>query len=81
LLHIASGDPDATWHLMLGLHNLSINDDRDKLPPASWVIRLLVGADDGDAYRCDVHLAWSESLPSSEAILREALNRLAIVGV
>lgn len=81
VVHRPTGDPDATWHLILGLHDLSISDDRDKLRPGPWIIRLLVGADDGDAYRCDVHVAWSESLPSSQAVLEEALGRLAIVSV
>jgi hypothetical protein len=81
IAHTASGDPDATWHLILGLHNLSINDDRDKLPPGRWIVRLLVGADDGDASRCDVHIAWDESVGSSELVLEQALERLAIESV
>jgi hypothetical protein len=78
IAHYATGDPEATWHLVLGLHELSISDDRDKLPPGLWIVRLLVGADDGDAYRCDVHIAWSESVGSSDVVLAEALDRLAI---
>jgi hypothetical protein len=74
----ASGDPDATWHLMLGLHDLDILDDRDKLPPGRWIVRLLVGADDGDAHRYDVHVAWNESSPDADTVLRDALERLAI---
>mgnify|MGYP000333055420 CR=1 FL=1 len=58
-----------------------ISDDRDKLPPSQWIIRLPVGADDGDAYRCDVHLAWSESRPSAQSVVDEALERLAIVSI
>jgi hypothetical protein len=81
IAHYATGDPDATWHFMLGLHELSISDDRDKLPPGQWIVRLLVGADDGDAYRCNVHLAWNESSPDAETVLRDALEHLAIVRV
>lgn len=73
-----SGNPNATWHLLLGLHELSILDDRDKLPPGQWIVRLLVGADDGDARRYDVHVAWIESRPSARSVLDEALERLSI---
>jgi hypothetical protein len=81
IAHFASGDPNASWHLMLGLHDLSLNDDRDKLPAGAWIVRLLVGADDGDAHRYDVHVTWSESRPDSQAVLDEAIEHLAIESV
>ena len=49
------------WYFKLALHpGLDINDDRDKLPPVNngYVIRLLVGADDGAARTFTVHLDW-----------------------
>jgi hypothetical protein len=71
----------ATWYLVLGLHDLDILDDRDKLPPDEWVIRLLVGAEDGDAKRYDVHVAWSADASSVRAVLDEALERLGVEAV
>jgi hypothetical protein len=75
----AANDPEgASWHLVLDLHNLSLTDDRDKLPPGEWVIRLLVGADDGDARAYDVHVAWSGDAAEPPDVLREALKRLHV---
>ena len=73
--------PSASWRLVLGLHELSLNDDRDKLPAGAWIVRLLVGADDGDAHQYDVHVAWSESRPDSQSALDEAIEHLAIASV
>ena len=58
-----------------------IFNDRDKLPPGEWVIRLLVGADDGGASRHDVHIAWSADAPDYRTVLAEALVRLEVVPV
>lgn len=63
---------------MLSLHELSILDDRDKLPPGEWVIRLLVGANDGDARRYDVHVAWSGDAIDGAVVLAEGLERLHV---
>lgn len=68
------------WHLLLELHGLNILDDRDKLPPGEWVIRLLVGADDGDATAYDVHIAWSPDRGNHpREVLNEALDRLELL--
>ena len=71
---------EAEWHLTLELHNLDLYDDRDKLAPGEWVIRLLVGADDGDAQAYDVHIAWSAGIGNNPpAVLDEALERFEIL--
>jgi hypothetical protein len=75
----AANDPEgASWHLCLTLHKLDIYNDRDKLQPGEWVIRLLVGADDGDAEQFDVHVAWSEDAEDGSDVLAEALDRLKV---
>jgi hypothetical protein len=56
---------------------LDILNDRDKLPPGDWVIRLLLGAD-GDAQEYDVHVAWSGDAAHGKTVLAEALNRLQV---
>lgn len=81
--HIAiygAGDPEgASWHLILALQGLSIiSDDRDKLPAGEWVIRLLVGANDGDARRYDVHVAWRGDAVDEATVLAESLDRLHV---
>jgi hypothetical protein len=57
---------------------LDILNDRDKLPPGDLVIRLLLGADDGDAQEYDVHVAWSGDAADGKTVLAEALNRLQV---
>ena len=75
----AANDPEgAAWHLLLSVHGLEILSDRDKLPPGQWIIRLLVGADDGDARRYDVHLAWPGDAPDAKSVLKEALDHLYV---
>ena len=74
----AREDPEASWHLLLDLHNLDIRNDRDKLPPGDWLVRLLVGAADGDARRYDVQIAWTGDAPDASAVLSEALERLHV---
>jgi hypothetical protein len=71
--------PDARWHLHLDLADAYwITDERDWLPPGSWTIRLIVGADDGDAHAYEVDLAWAGDEPDSEAVLSAALDRLKV---
>lgn len=49
--------PDATWHLHLELADAAeLTDERDWLPPGSWTVRLIVGADDGDTHAYEVDL-------------------------
>ena len=75
----APDDPEgASWHLCLTLHALDILNDRDKLPADQWVIRLLLGADDGDAERYDVYVAWSGDAKDGEAVLTEVLDHLHV---
>lgn len=81
IAHFAADNSEgATWHLCLALHNLDILDDRDKLSAGAWVIQLLVGADDGDAHRYDVHIAWDgNSAQTAEQVLAAALGRLDVI--
>jgi hypothetical protein len=78
-----ANDPEgASWHLCLTLHaGLDILNDRDKLPPGEWVIRLLLGADDGDAQQYDVHVAWSADASDGKTVLAETLDRLHVESV
>ena len=80
LYHRADPDdlPEATWHLVLAIHKASFGDDRDKLPADEWVIRLLVGADDGDARAYDVHVAWSADTRDPLDLYQEVLDRLHV---
>lgn len=78
--YAADNEYGATWHLVLALQGFNITDDRDKLSAGEWVIRLLVGADDGDARRYDVHVAWDgDPAQTPQAVLDSALERLAVI--
>ena len=71
--------PDARWHLHLELADqFQITDERDWLSPGSWTVRLIVGADDGDARAYDVDLAWTGDEPDAQAVLRAALGSLKV---
>lgn len=71
--------PDARWHLHLELaDNAAITDERDWLPPGRWKVRLVVGADDGDAHAYDVALAWDGDEPDADAVLKATLDRLEV---
>ncbi len=74
-----SGKADA-WYLKLTI-GVDINDNRDKLEPFEdgYVIRLLVGADDGAARTFRVHIDWDGD-PDQEpqAVLKSALDHLAV---
>jgi hypothetical protein len=74
----ADDNPSASWCLALALHGLDIADDRDKLPQGEWILQLLIGADDGDAQRYEVDVTWSAEAPTVDAVLAEALGRLAV---
>lgn len=70
---------DARWFLYLA--ELDVNDDRDKLRPVEngYVIRLLVGADDGAARSFEVDIAWDgDPQLSAEEVLASALDHLAV---
>jgi hypothetical protein len=71
--------PDARWHLHLKLaDDDELTDERDWLPPGAWTIRLIVGADDGDAHAYEVDLAWAGDEPDSATLLSSALDRLEV---
>lgn len=76
-----SGEADA-WYLKLTLaFGLDINDNRDKLPPVEdgYIVRLLVGADDGTARIFNVHIEWDgDPEQSPQAVLKSALEHLAV---
>ena len=74
-----SGEADA-WYLKLTI-GLDINDDRDKLAPYDdgYLIRLLVGADDGAARTFNVRIDWNgDPEQSPQEVLKSALDRLAV---
>lgn len=77
------GKPDVEgWYFKFALHpGLDINDDRDKLPPVDdgYVIRLLVGADDGRARTFKVHLDWDgDPMLQPQQVLDSGLKHLAV---
>jgi hypothetical protein len=68
------------WHLKLTI-GFDINDHRDKLPAVDggYVIRLLVGADDGAARRFDVDINWDgDPTLTPVQVLDSALDKLAV---
>jgi hypothetical protein len=75
------GDAEG-WYFKLALaFGLDINDDRDKLPPVEegYIVRLVVGADDGAARAFKVHLNWDgDPGLTPEQVLESALRHLAV---
>jgi hypothetical protein len=70
---------DARWHLHLQLADAyEITDERDWLSPGAWRVRLIVGADDGDAHAYDIGLAWTGDEPDAQAVLNVALASLNV---
>jgi hypothetical protein len=72
----------AAWYLRLALaFGLDINDNRDKLPPVpnGYVVRVLVGADDGAARAFEIDIWWNGdgSLKPSD-VLASALEHLHV---
>jgi hypothetical protein len=68
-----------TWHFFLELAgNLELTDNRDWLPPGAWTVRLIVGADDGDAHAYEVDLAWAGNERDPRAVLNAALDSLQV---
>jgi hypothetical protein len=71
--------PDARWHLHLELADAAeITDERDWLEPGSWTVRLIAGAEDGDAHAYEVEVTWSGDEPNAEAVLAAALDNLQV---
>lgn len=65
--------PDAEWHLHLELaDNFELTDERDWLRPGSWRVRLIVGADDGDAHSYLVDVAWKGDEPDADSTVSSA---------
>lgn len=78
--HEYDGKNADAWYLKLTI-GLDINDNRDKLPPYDdgYMIRLLVGADDGAARTFTVHIDWDGNPDlRPDEVLRSALERLAV---
>lgn len=71
-------DHSANWYLHLEIGDWSISNERDWLEPGSWEIRLLIGADDGDARAYLVTLSWRGDEPDAQAVLASALGSLRI---
>jgi hypothetical protein len=65
-------DPD------LGGLLTEITDERDWLPAGSWTVRLIVGADDGDAHANLIDLAWRGDEPDADSVLTAALDSLNV---
>jgi hypothetical protein len=75
----AQAAPDARWHLHLELADAAaIVDERDWLEPGRWIVRLIVGADDGDAHAYEVDVAWAGDEPDGAAVLKAALASLEV---
>jgi hypothetical protein len=71
--------PERHWHLRLVLHGGDVPADRrDRLPPGEWVVRLVVGSEDGSARTYDVHVAWSGDEPDAASALVAVLDRLQV---
>lgn len=84
LHYVSEHDYDGTnadaWYLKLTI-GLDIIENRDKLQPFEdgYLIRLLVGADDGAARVFRVHIDWDgDPDQSPQAVLRNALEHLAV---
>jgi hypothetical protein len=68
------------WHLALALHgDYAPTDQRHRLAPGSWAVRLVVGTDDGDARRYEVHVRWDGGEADPQSALDAVLDRLAVV--
>jgi hypothetical protein len=75
----AHDDPEATWYLHLELADgLHIIDERDWLPPGKWTVRLIVGADHGDARAYEVDISWKGDEDDADAVLAGALDSVAV---
>ena len=71
--------PDARWHLHLELADAAeITDERDWLSPGEWTVRLIVGADDGDAHAYDIELGWDGREGDATTVLETALDSLTV---
>lgn len=73
----------AKWHLWLTLWSSQTGgvgpaDERDILEPGEWIIRLLVGCDDGDARYYDVRVAWKGDEADARTALAAVLERIAV---
>ncbi len=62
-------DPQSTWYLKLGLHNLIIGDFREFLAPGEWIVRVVVGADEADGRSHEIAVSWDGDAPSAKTAL------------
>jgi hypothetical protein len=74
-----AAERENTWRLKLELPgNFMLTDGRDVLDPGAWTIRLIVGADDGDARTYELDIAWKADHPDAQAALDYVLDHLAV---
>lgn len=85
--YVQSSDPVVTmvgnggaWQLKLGIE-LSIADYRHILPPGEWVVRLVIGSNDGRSGEYDVQVAWKGDEPDPEKALSYLLDHLEVMKV
>jgi hypothetical protein len=79
LLATRAAERESTWKLKLELPgNYTLTDGRDWLDPGAWTIRLIVGADDGDARTYELDIAWKADHPDADAVLEYVLDHLAV---
>jgi hypothetical protein len=78
--HLAPLDQEAKWCMHLDLAGgFSITDDRDWLSPGVWSIRLIVGAEDGEARTYEVEVSWGgDQKQSADDILASAMSELKV---
>lgn len=81
--HIATyapSDQEAAWCMHLELAGgFSITDDRDWLSPGAWSIRLIVGAEDGEARIYEIGLSWGgDPKQTADDILASAMSGLKV---
>jgi len=68
-----------TWYMHLDMaSSFFITEDRDWLAPGEWTIRVILGADDGDARAYKVNLAWKGIEPTANVLLLAVLDSLEV---
>jgi hypothetical protein len=75
VLPVADG---GEWVLRLGI-GLLIADQREFLLPGEWIVRLVIGANDGSAATYDVHVAWNGDEADPQSALDDLLDHLEVL--